>query len=67
MDDLAGWLPPLEETQPTLAGVYSPKRSADDVTQRSQLGEEIPHPGKQCGLINIGGQGEALSLCNMYT
>lgn len=65
MDDLAGWLPPLEETQPTLAGVYSPKRSTD-VMQHLQLGEKIPHPGKQCGLINMGGQGEALSLCNMY-
>lgn len=55
----------MEETQPALAGVYSPKRSTD-VMQHLQLGEEIPHPGKLSGPINIRGQGEALSLCGMY-
>lgn len=42
MDDLAGWLPPSEETQPTLAGVYSPTGSTD-VMQHLQLGEERLH------------------------
>lgn len=63
MDVLAGWLPPSEETQPTLAGVYSPTGSTD-VMQHLQLGEEIAHSGKPRGLINIGGQ--ALSLCCIY-